>query len=182
MDNPHLEQIVVYYIDMEDEGELAQFIKKNKPHLLDVQLRDMKELLDYLVMEPELEYQLNKTKDDYALRITRYTNDDLARKIDAYNQKRSVNHTQNGKKGKPPKIEISESGLDLIEMISLDCSRAKGTWQSDVEIAIAEDGHFAREDKRIAWKGEIISAKKPKRLLVRSIAGDETICSLEETK
>ncbi|MDQ3819654.1 MAG: site-specific DNA-methyltransferase, partial [Acidobacteriota bacterium] len=82
------------------------------------------------------------------------------------------------KKFKP--IQISNDGLELIELISLDCTNAKGAWHADAEIKIDKKCFVIRDDNKTKefWDGKIFCAKKPLRLKVRNIAGDESIIDL----
>ena len=75
------------------------------------------------------------------------------------------------------KIEISDEGLELIEMISLDCTSKKGTWNSDEEIKIDKKGYVTKNGKKTKefWNGKISFKKKPLRIKVRNIAGDECV-------
>lgn len=74
-------------------------------------------------------------------------------------------------------IEISDTGLELIELVALDCTNATGTWQSDMEIKIDKKGFVIRDGTKTKdfWDAKISIRKKPLRLKVRNIAGDETI-------
>ena len=45
-------------------------------------------------------------------------------------------------------IEISDEGLELIEMISLDCTSKEGIWHSDEEIKIDKLGYVINKGKR----------------------------------
>ena len=38
-------------------------------------------------------------------------------------------------------IEISEDGLELIELLCVDCTTAEGEWHSDSEIKIDDNGY-----------------------------------------
>ena len=74
-------------------------------------------------------------------------------------------------------IEISEDGLELIEYLSLDCTGVDGEWHSDSEIKIDKLGYVIRNGAKTKefWDGTIRSEKKPLRLKVRNICGDETV-------
>ena len=84
------------------------------------------------------------------------------------------------KKKKFAPIEISEEGLELIELISLDCTNKDGVWKSDTEIKIDKLGYVIKDGEKTKefWDGKISSKKKPLRMKVRNIAGDETIILL----
>ena len=81
------------------------------------------------------------------------------------------------KDGKTKCIEISEDGLELIEMVSLDCTSAKGIWHSDEEIKINKLGYIIENGVKTKkfWDGKIKFAKKPLRIKIRNISGDESI-------
>lgn len=87
----------------------------------------------------------------------------------------------NSKKGFVP-IELSKEGLEAIEMISLDCTNAdkNASWHSDSEIKIEKSSFITINGHKTSnfWDGEIHSDKKPLRMKVRNICGDETIIML----
>lgn len=74
-------------------------------------------------------------------------------------------------------IEISEDGLELIDFISLDCTSSDGEWHSDSEVKIDKNGFITVDGNKTKefWTGRIRSKKKPLRLKIRNICGDETI-------
>lgn len=73
-------------------------------------------------------------------------------------------------------IEISEEGLELIEYLSVDCTTAEGEWHSDGEIKIDKLGYVIRNGVKTKefWDGTVRSDKRPLRLKIRNICGDET--------
>ena len=86
-----------------------------------------------------------------------------------------------GRGGLPFKpIQISDDGLELIEWVSLDCTSAEGPWQADAEIKIDKKSFVIRDSRKTKtfWDAKITSAKRPLRLRVRNIAGDESILTL----
>ena len=95
------------------------------------------------------------------------------RHINAYNQKCELN--TKGKKFKP--IVISEEGLELIEWLSVDCTATEGEWHSDSEIKIDKLGFVIKNGIKTKefWDGAIKSEKRPLRLKIRNICGDETV-------
>jgi len=80
-----------------------------------------------------------------------------------------------GKKFDP--INISDEGLELIELIALDCENTEGQWHSTAEIKIDKLGYVIKDGVKSKefWDGKIISNEKPLRIKVRNISGDETI-------
>jgi adenine-specific DNA-methyltransferase len=197
-------QVIVYYIDIDDEEELLKFIDEYNNTDVKIVLRDLKEILDEVVMNDIIEFEIKETE----IEFTKFISDRLMQKIDEYNQKKAKQLTilenkdeasdENGeiendyneddetvektKKKKFVPIEISDNGLELIEMISLDCTNKEGPWKSDYEIKIDKNGFVIENGKKTKkfWDGKISFEKKPFRIKVRNIAGDETILNIYE--
>jgi len=66
-------------------------------------------------------------------------------------------------------------------MISLDCTNETGIWQSAQEIKIDKLGYITKNGTKTKdfWNGTIESDKKPLRLKIRNISGDETIIQIK---
>lgn len=194
-----VKQVVVYYVDIDDRKALEKFIKEQNPTDIKIELRDLKQVLDEVVLNDDIKYKQSKTKSGYEIEITRFVSDRLQQKIDEYNQKkglsdkRSLFDGDNGeeddeseveekpkKKAKFKPIEISEDGLKLIELVSLDCTAKKGQWHADAEIKIDKNGFVIIDGKKTKefWNAKIHSKKKPLRMKVRNIAGDESTLTL----
>lgn len=77
-------------------------------------------------------------------------------------------------------IIISEDGLELIEFLSVDCTSLDGEWHSDSELKIDKNGYVILNCNKTKefWDGKIHSDKKPLRLKIRNICGDETIWNI----
>jgi adenine-specific DNA-methyltransferase len=103
--------------------------------------------------------------------------DRVQSRIDAYNQKGTVNALQNNNERKFAPITISECGLEMIEFLSLDCASAEGIWHSDSEIKIDKLGYVIKNGVKTKdfWDGCICSENKPLRLKIRNICGDESL-------
>lgn len=67
--------------------------------------------------------------------------------------------------------------MELIEYLSLDCENKEGVWTSNSEIKINKLGYITvnRKKTKDFWDGKILADKKPLRLKIRNISGDETI-------
>lgn len=191
-----IKKVIVYYVDIEDEKAAKDFIREYGNPLVEVELCDLKEVLHEVVLNDEVEYTLTKTEDEWHVEITRFYSDRIAQKIDAHNQKLRLNtgkkkarqitleEAENGDETVPVNfspIEISENGLELIELISLDCTAAEGVWHSDSEIKIDKKGYVIRNGTKTKefWDGTITSTQRPLRLKIRNIAGDETVVIVE---
>ena len=168
-------KVIVYYIDIDDQKAVEKFIKDNNATEIEVELKDLKNLLHEIVIEDILEFNTTKTKDGYETEITKFISDRLIQKINEFNQKGNLQSLTKGKKFEP--ISISEEGLELIELISLDCENSKGQWHSSTEIKIDKLGFVIKDGTKTKefWDGKIASDKKPKRIKIRNISGDETI-------
>lgn len=197
-----VKKAIIYYVDVENEPELKKFIADYNGTNIEIELRDLKSILDEVVFNDEVDYKMKESKTGYEIEFKSFVSDRLMQNIDAYNQKKSLNDIKNGlldenggsngdqeedeengngKKKKPFKpIEISKHGLELIELVSLDCTNANGAWISDTELKIDKNGHVIRDGKKTKefWDAKIASVKKPVRMKVRNIAGDETVVVL----
>lgn len=168
-------KVIVYYIDIDDQKAVEKFIKENNATEIEVELKDLKNLLHEIVIEDIVEFNTTKTKDGYETEITKFISDRLIQKINEFNQKGNLQSLTKGKKFEP--ISISEEGLELIELISLDCENSEGQWHSSTEIKIDKLGYVIKDGTKTKefWDGKIRSEKKPKRIKIRNISGDETI-------
>lgn len=170
-------KVIIYYIDLiEDEAKMRRFIKENNIEtLMEVELRDLKELLDDAVMEDAAHFTLTEPGEGsllYTVRIDDFISDRVMQRIHEHNEKAKANLRR-----APKPIEFSPEGLEAIEALSLDCTAKKGVWHSDSEIKIDKLGYVAINGvkKKEFWDGTIASERRPLRLKIRNICGDETI-------
>ena len=174
-----IKKVIVYYIDITSEEEIRKFIAQDDSTTVEIELRDLKTVLDDVVIGDHAEFRCEETTEGlftgYTVTIDRFISDRVLGKIMEYNQKAMLN----SKKAFKP-IEISEDGLELIEFLSLDCTAAEGEWHSDSEIKIDKLGYVIRNGQKtkIFWDGTIQSENQPKRLKIRNICGDETVWSV----
>lgn len=173
-----IKKVIVYYIDITGEEEIRKFIAQDDSTNVEIELRDLKTILDDVVVGDYAEFHMEERKDDlfgeYSVAIDTFVSDRVIQKITEFNEKGKLNAT--AKKPFKP-IEISDNGLELIEYLSLDCSASQGEWHSDSEIKIEKTGYIIRNGEKTKefWDGTISSEKKPVRLKIRNICGDETI-------
>lgn len=174
----NIKKVIVYYIDIIDEAEIRQFIKEDDSTNIEIELRDLKTVLDDVIIGDYAEFHTGETHDDifggYSVTIDRFISDRVLSKIDEFNQE-ALRNSSPKKPYKP--IEISEDGLELIEFLSLDCTAAEGEWHSDSEIKIGRNGFVILNGNKTKgfWDGTIRSSAKPLRLKIRNICGDETV-------
>lgn len=172
-------KVIVYYIDIDDQKAVEKFIKENNATEIEVELKDLKNLLHEIVIEDIVEFNTTKTKEGYETEITKFISDRLIQKINEFNQKGNLQSLTKGKKFEP--ISISEEGLELIELISLDCENSESQWHSSTEVKIDKLGYVIKDGTKTKefWDGKITSDKKPKRIKIRNISGDEMIKVVE---
>lgn len=176
-----IKKVIVYYIDITSEEEIRKFIAQDDSTNVEIELRDLKTILDDVVIGDYAEFHVEERKDDlfggYSVAIDTFVSDRVIQKITEFNEKGKLNAT--AKKPFKP-IKISDNGLELIEYLSLDCSASQGEWHSDSEIKIEKTGYIIRNGEKTKefWDGTISSEKKPVRLKIRNICGDETICEV----
>jgi len=176
--DPSVKKVIVYYIDITSEEEIRKFIADDDSTTVEIELRDLKAVLDDVVIGDYVEFHVEQVTDDllggYAVTVDKFLSDRVMQKIDEFNQKGRLNSTEK-KPFKP--IGISEEGLELIEYLSVDCTAAEGQWHSDNEIKIDKLGYMILNGTKTKdfWDGTIRSDKKPLRLKIRNICGDETV-------
>lgn len=179
-------KVIVYYIDITDIKEIKQFIKEQNDTLIEVELRDLKNVLDNVVVEDDAEFDVKEVQPEgeafkvWQVSINRFFSDRVNKKIEEYNLKGQQQALKSCKEFKP--IALSEEGLETIEFISLDCtsSSSSSPWHSDSEILIDRLGYVRKNgiDTKTFWDGTITADNKPLRLKIRNICGDETIYNL----
>lgn len=180
-----VKKVIVYYIDITDIDEIKKFLEEDDSTNIEIELRDLKELLDDVVVEDVIDYKLEEIQEkifkEYQVTINKFVSDRVIQKIEEYNAKKTA-QTLKGKNKKYTPITISENGLDTIEYISLDCTNTDGIWHSDSEIKIdGKTSYVIINGKKTKeyWNGKIKSAKKPLRIKVRNICGDESITTID---
>ena len=179
-------RVVVYYIDIIDRKEIEQFIKEQNNTLIEVELRDLKNVLDDVVVEDDADFDLQQIQPEgnvfkvWQVCINRFFSDRVNSKIKDFNSKGQLQSEKSKKPFNP--ITLSEDGLETIEFLSLDCTSAETSspWHSDSEVLIDRLGYVRKngKDTKELWNGTIESEKKPLRLKIRNICGDETIYQL----
>lgn len=185
-----IRRVIVYYIDITDRNDIEQFIKEqNDQTTIEIELRDLKQLLDEIVVEDDAEWEVSETHDSllpgWEVRVKSFHSDRVLKKIEEVNLKGQQQVLQQKTKGKAKKfvpLTISDEGLETVEWISLDCETAEKNrpWHSDVEIKRDRAGLAILNGKKTDefWDGSIRCDKKPLRMKIRNICGDETVWTL----
>lgn len=184
---------IVYYVDIYDRDAVEKHITDTNMTGIDVELRDLKEILDEVVINDEVEFTVCEIDFAFQVEILHFDSDRLHQKIDQYNQKKGLTGKaksslletgaeETDDRASAPKaafkpIQISDNGLELIEWLSLDCTNDTGAWNSDYEVKIDKKGFVTRNGMKTKefWDAKIASDRQPLRLKLRNIAGDETV-------
>ncbi len=172
----NIKKVIVYYVDITSEEEIRKFIAEDDSITVQIELRDLKTVLDDVIVGDYAEFHTQEVTGDlfggYEVVIDKFVSDRVLGEIMEFNNKNRLN----SKKAFQP-IEISEEGLELIEFLSLDCTLAEGQWHSDAEIKIDKLGYVIRNGQKTKdfWDGKITADKKPLRIKIRNICGDESI-------
>ena len=176
-----IKKVIVYYIDISDEAQIRKFIADDDSTTVEIELRDLKAVLDDVVIGDWAEFHCSEATDGlfegWRVTIDSFASDRVMQKIFEFNEKALLNSTEK-KPFKP--IEISDTGLELIEYLSLDCTSADGEWHSDSEIKMDKNGYVILNGVKTRgfWDGTISSEKQPLRLKIRNICGDETVWTI----
>lgn len=160
-------RVVVYYIDIIDRKEIEQFIKEQNNTLIEVELRDLKNVLDDVVVEDDADFDLQQIQPEskvfkvWQVCINRFFSDRVNSKIKDFNSKGQLQSEKSKKPFNP--ITLSEEGLETIEFLSLDCASADtaSPWHSDSEVLIDRLGYVRKngKDTKELWNGTIESEK-----------------------
>lgn len=175
-----VKKVIVYYVDIEDKAAIEKFIEANNTTTTQIELRDLKNLLQEMVLEDEVQYSLKSEKGAYKLSIDSFTSDRVMQKISGFNEKGKLAASAK----KPFKgIDISDTGLELIEWLSVDYKTADkaAPWHSSAELKIDKLGYVSTNGvkSKVFWDSTLDCTEKPKRLKMRNICGDETVFTLK---
>lgn len=182
-------RVIVYYIDIDNREEIERFIREQGNPLVTIELRDLKQVLDNVVVEDFAEWEVSEESNGlfkrWKVEIKQFQSDRVRQKIDEINQKNQLQVLQqkaNGKEKTFTPILVSDEGLETIEWISLDCTTAEknAPWHSDSEIKIDKQGCIIKNGVKTTeyWDACIRCDHKPLRMKIRNICGDETIYCL----
>ena len=174
--DPSVKKVIVYYVDITDKAAIEKFIRDDDSTLVQIELRDLKEILEDVVVDDYAEFTCVRQEDGFVITLKKFDSDRLTQKINENNQKAEANTK---KKAIHP-IVISDNGLELIEWLSVDFTSADGGWHSDSEIKIDKNGYISVNGTKTKnlWDATIRSEKKPLRLKIRNICGDETVWNM----
>lgn len=172
-----VKKAIVYYVEIDQEA-VDKVRKRDKSTLVDVELRDLKDVLCDVVMDDKLEWEMDEKGSSELLapqlfRVKGFESDYVRGKIAEFNESSLLNQ----KKDKPFKeVKISDEGLEMLEAIFLDCGKKKGVFHADVSLKIDKFGYAILNGVKTGklWDGTIPCPSKPLRIRTRNICGDET--------
>lgn len=153
-----IKKVIVYYIDITDEVEIMNFIKEDDSTTVEIELRDLKSILDDVVIGDYAEFHAEEIAGGYAVAIDKFMSDRVLSKITEFNQKAFLNSSAK----KPYKsIEISEEGLELIEFLSLIALRTVVSGILIVKSRIDKNGYVIVDGNKTKefWDGYIRSKR-----------------------
>lgn len=182
-------RVIVYYIDIDNREEIERFIREQGNPLVTIELRDLKQVLDNVVVEDLAEWEVSEESNGlfsgWKVEIKQFQSDRVRQKIYEINQKNQLQVLQQKAKGKEKTftpILVSDEGLETIEWISLDCTTPERSapWHSDSEIKIDKLGYVIKNGTKTTdyWDACIRCDHKPLRMKIRNICGDETVILL----
>ena len=176
-------RVIVYYIDIDDREEIERFIHEQNNTLTEIELRDLKQVLDDVVAEDYAEWSVGTEEDGLFSRwkvdIRQFQSERVQKKIEEINLKNQEQASASKGKKRYAHITLSDEGLETIEWLSLDCTAADkdAPWHSDSELKIDRLGYVVENGRKTTalWDGAIRSTRQPLRLKIRNICGDETV-------
>lgn len=185
-------KVVVYYVDTLDIGELVAFEKENNPLPgIDVEFRDLKAVLAEAVLEDHVEATMSESDGAFVVAISRFISDRLIQAVEAFNQKAGLPRQASLLDGTPDAdrvaefqkrggLTLSDDGLEGIEAVLVDATNNEGAWHTDAEVRMDKKSYVVRNGAKTKerWDGTVRLDKRPLRIKVRSILGDETIVTL----
>lgn len=182
-------RVIVYYIDIDNREEIERFIREQGNPLVTIELRDLKQVLDNVIVEDFAEWEVTEESNGlfsgWKVEIKQFQSDRVRQKIYEINQKNQLQVLHQKAKGKEKTftpILVSDEGLETIEWISLDCTIAEkeAPWHSDSEIKIDKLGYVIKNGTKTTdyWDACIRCDHKPLRMKIRNICGDETVILL----
>lgn len=182
----NIQKVIIYYIDITDIDEVKKYIYARNTTLIKVELRDLKELLDDVAAEDYAEWEVTEDHDSllpgWKVCLTKFRSGRVQGRIDDANKRREQQVMYQKSKGRDAEftpITVSESGLETVEMVSLDCTSPfeADVWHSDSEIRTDRLGRVTLNGVKTGgcWDGSISAEKRPLRMKIRNICGDETV-------
>ncbi len=164
-------KIIYAYKDIDiDQNYINKAVKLAKKTSIKVELLSLDDLLeekaDLLLGVDTAEISMTKENGKYKVGIKQYFSPYLKTKIDDFNAKRKATAFKKQQEYEP--LELSESGLEMIESVQFDTTLKKDVWTSNLNL---ED----KADVTSKVKGTYYLDTDKFEIKIRNIAGDELI-------
>lgn len=171
-------KIIYAYKDIDiDQKYVNKAVKQAKKTSIKVELLSLDDLLeekaDLLLGEDTAEISMTKENGKYKVEIKQYFSPYLKTKIDDFNAKRKATAFKKQQEYTP--LELSESGLEMIESVQFDTTLKKDIWTSNLNL---ED----KADVKSKVKGIYNLDTDKFEIKIRNIAGDELIIKSDDLK
>lgn len=171
-------KIIYAYKDIDiDQKFVNKAVKAAKKTSIKVELLSVDDLLeekaDLLMGEDTAMIEMTKEKDKYKVEIKQYFSPYIKNKLDDFNQKREETVFKNQKEYKP--IQLSETGLEMVESIQFDTTLKEKIWTSNLAL---ED----KADVMSKVKGIYYTSTVKFKIKIRNIAGDELILNSDDIR
>ena len=171
-------KIIYAYKDIDiDQDYVNKAVKKAKKTSIKVELLSLDDLLeekaDMLLADDTADVVMTKENGKYKVEIKQYFSPYLKTKIDDFNAKRKATAFKKQQEYNP--LEISESGLELIESVQFDTTLKNDHWTSNLKL---ED----KADVKSKVKGTYYLETDKFEMKIRNIAGDELILKSDDLK
>ena len=171
-------KIIYAYKDIDiDQKYVNKAVKAAKKTSIKVELLSLDDLLeekgDLLMGEDTAMIEITKEKDKCKVEIKQYFSPYIKNKLDDFNQKRKETAFKKQQEYKP--IELSETGLEMVESIQFDTTLKDNIWTSNLNL---ED----KADVKSKVKGEYYLNTDKFKIKIRNIAGDELIINSVDIK
>ena len=171
-------KIIYAYKDIDvDQDYVNKAVKKAKKTSIKVELLSLDGLLeekgDMLLADDTADVVITKENGKYKVEIKQYFSPYLKTKIDDFNEKRKAIAFKKQQEYKP--LELSESGLELIESVQFDTTLKNGYWTSNTNL---ED----KAEIKGKVKGIYFLDTDKFEMKIRNIAGDELILKSDDLK
>jgi adenine-specific DNA-methyltransferase len=169
-------KIIYAYKDIDiDQKYVNKAVKTAKKTSIKVELLSLDDLLeekaDLLMGEDTAMIEMTQENDTYKVEIKQYFSPYIKNKLDDFNQKRKETAFKKQQGYKP--IELSETGLEMVESIQFDTTLKDNIWTSNLNL---ED----KADVKNKVKGVYYLNTDNFKIKIRNIAGDELIINSDD--
>ena len=113
----NVKKVIVYYVDITSVEEIQQFIREDMTNNIEIELRDLKEILDDVMIEDHAEFSCKEIKNGlfagWQVSLDKFISDRINAKLLAYNQKGFAN-TKPGEDLHPSFRQQKRTGVDRV--------------------------------------------------------------------